>query len=236
MRGQSSHNVPMRILMIDDHRDLVQTLGQSLGALEIHVDGCLDGSEADVVLRRHGYDVIVLDLSLPGLSGLEVLRRLRQRGDPVPVLILTASGDLEDRVHGLNAGADDYLPKPFELVELEARLRALHRRNAGALNPVLRVGRLVLLTASRQFLVDGRRLELPPREHELLEALVLQVGRPISKAVLAERLRSSDAVLSRDALEIYVHRLRRRLQGAGANIRTLRGLGYLLEAGDDVSD
>ena len=223
----------MRILMIDDHRDLVQTLAQSLGRLGIEVDGSHDGAEADGLVREHGYDVILLDLGLPGLSGLEILRRLRQRGDPVPVLILTASGDLKDRVQGLNAGADDYLPKPFELVELEARLRALHRRNAGALNPVLRIGRLTLLTTTRQFLIDGRAIELPPREHALLEALVLQADRPVSKMALAERLRNRDAVLSHDALEIYVHRLRRRLQGAGAKIRTLRGLGYLLEAGDE---
>lgn len=225
----------MRILMIDDHRDLVQTLAQSLGRLGIEVDGSHDGAEADGLVREHGYDVILLDLGLPGLSGLEILRRLRQRGDPVPVLILTASGDLKDRVQGLNAGADDYLPKPFELVELEARLRALHRRNAGALNPVLRIGRLTLLTTTRQFLIDGRAIELPPREHALLEALVLQADRPVSKMALAERLRNRDAVLSHDALEIYVHRLRRRLQGAGAKIRTLRGLGYLLEAGDESS-
>ena len=222
----------MHILMIDDHRELVQTLSQSLAALGIACDASHDGSDADLRLRHHGYDAIVLDLSLPGMDGLEVLRRLRQRGDTVPVLILTASGDLEDRVHGLNAGADDYLAKPFELAELEARLRALHRRNAGALNPVIRVGRLALLTASRQLLIGGHRVDLPPREHDLLEALLLQAGRPVAKARLAERLTSSDAVLSHDALETYIHRLRRRLQGSGTSIRTLRGLGYLLEASD----
>ncbi len=226
----------MRILMIDDHVDLVHTLTQSLGGLGIAVEGCHDGIAADAALRRHAFDAIVLDLGLPGLSGLEVLRRLRQRGDAVPVLVLTASGDLRDRVHGLNAGADDYLAKPFELTELEARLRALHRRNAGALTPVLRVGRLSLLTASRRFLLGGRAVELPPREHDLLEALVVQSGRPVSKWALAERLGSDDAVLSHDALEVYVHRLRRRLRGSGAAIQTLRGLGYLLEAVDEAVD
>lgn len=226
----------MRILMIDDHVDLVHTLTQSLGGLGIAVEGCHDGIGADAALRRHAFDAIVLDLGLPGLSGLEVLRRLRQRGDAVPVLVLTASGDLRDRVHGLNAGADDYLAKPFELTELEARLRALHRRNAGALTPVLRVGRLSLLTASRRFLLGGRAVELPPREHDLLEALVVQSGRPVSKWALAERLGSDDAVLSHDALEVYVHRLRRRLRGSGAAIQTLRGLGYLLEAVDEAVD
>ncbi len=151
----------------------------------------------------------------------------------MPVLILTASGDLKDRVHGLNAGADDYLAKPFELVGLEARLRALHRRNAGALTPVMRVGQLSLLTASRRFVMAGCTVDLPPREHDLLETLVLQAGRPVSKWALAERLSSGDAVLSHDALEVYVHRLRRRLRGTGAGIQTLRGLGYLLDAVDD---
>ena len=223
----------MRILMIDDHRELVQTLARSLGALDIEVDPCHAGDSADDALRHHGYDVVVLDLGLPGLDGLEVLRRLRQRGDAVPVLILTASGDLKDRVKGLNAGADDYLAKPFDLAELEARLRAMHRRNAGALNPVLRVGRLSLLTASQQFLIDGRVIFLPTREHDLLVALVLQAGRPVSKTALAERLKSGDSVLSHDALEIYIHRLRRRLKDSGTQIRTLRGLGYLLDDGDD---
>ena len=223
----------MRILMIDDHRELVQTLARSLGALDIEVDPCHTGDSADDALRHHGYDVVVLDLGLPGLDGLEVLRRLRQRGDAVPVLILTASGDLKDRVKGLNAGADDYLAKPFDLAELEARLRAMHRRNAGALNPVLRVGRLSLLTASQQFLIDGRVIFLPTREHDLLVALVLQAGRPVSKTALAERLKSGDSVLSHDALEIYIHRLRRRLKDSGTQIRTLRGLGYLLDDGDD---
>lgn len=223
----------MRILMIDDHRELVQTLARSLGALDIDVDACHAGDSADDALRHHGYDVVVLDLGLPGLDGLEVLRRLRQRGDAVPVLILTASGDLKDRVKGLNAGADDYLAKPFDLAELEARLRAMHRRNAGALNPVLRVGRLSLLTASQQFLIDGRVVFLPTREHDLLVELVVQAGRPVSKVALAERLKSGDSVLSHDALEIYIHRLRRRLKDSGTQIRTLRGLGYLLDDGDD---
>lgn len=220
----------MRILLVEDHAPLARTLSQSLTALGMQVQGCANGLEADAVLQTHAFDAVVLDLSLPGLDGSEVLRRLRQRGDIVPVLILTASGDTLDRVRGLNAGADDYLPKPFDLSELEARLRALHRRKLGSASTVLQLATLQYDTLSRRFTISGQAMDLPPREHALLEALMLQAGRPLRKALLAERLRSDDAVLSPDALEVYVHRLRRRLAGSGAAIQTLRGLGYVLEA------
>ena len=222
----------MKILLIEDQAELVRTLTRSLGALGIQVEGRGDGASADTALQQHAYDVVVLDLALPRLPGLEVLRRLRQRNDTVPVLVLTASGDITDRVYGLNAGADDYLAKPFELSELEARLRALHRRRLNSAHSVLAVGALALDTVSRRFTVGGQPLDLPPREHDLLEALMINAGRPVNKLALADRLRSSDSVLSHDALEVYVHRLRRRIEGSGAAIHTLRGLGYLLEAAD----
>jgi CheY-like chemotaxis protein len=132
----------MRVLLIEDNLKLVQTLTQSLGVLGIQVEAEGDGVLADAALQQHGFDVVVLDLALPRMGGIEILRRMRNRGDKVPVLVLTATGDTSDRVHGLNAGADDYLPKPFDLSELEARLRALHRRNLGAVHSVLRVGSL----------------------------------------------------------------------------------------------
>jgi DNA-binding response OmpR family regulator len=220
----------MRILLIEDQASLVRTLTDSLGALGIQVQACGDGLLADAALRQHAFDVVVLDLALPGIGGLEVLRRLRRRADNVPVLVLTASGETLDRVTGLNAGADDYLPKPFDLAELEARLRALYRRSLGAVHAALQVATLAFDTVSRRFTLAGRALDLPPREHDLLEALIAQSPRPVSKQTLAERLRSSDAVLSHDALEVYVYRLRRRLEGSGAAIHTLRGLGYVLEA------
>ncbi|WP_127999291.1 response regulator [Piscinibacter defluvii] len=223
----------MRILLIEDQAALVQTLTRSLAALGITVESCGDGQLADETLQRHGYDVVVLDLGLPRLHGLELLRRLRARGDAVPVLILTASGDTHDRVQGLNAGADDYLPKPFDLSELEARLRALYRRRLGAAGSVLRVGTLALDTVSRRFALGDRHLDLPPREHDLLEALMIQAGRPVSKLALSQRLCSADEVLSHDALEVYVYRVRRRIEGSGAAIHTLRGLGYVLEAAGD---
>jgi two-component system response regulator TctD len=223
----------MRILLIEDHLQLVHTLQQSLGALRIEVESCSDGIMADAALQQHAYDAIVLDLALPRLGGIEILRRLRQRGDKVPVLVLTASGDTHDRVQGLNAGADDYLAKPFDLSELEARLRALHRRSVGSVDSVLRVAALEFNTVSRRFAVGARPLDLPPREHDVLEVLIVHGAHPVNKQLLTQRLRTSDAVLSNDALELYVHRVRRRIEGSGATIRTLRGLGYVLEAADD---
>ena len=141
----------MRVLLIEDNLKLVQTLTQSLGLLGIQVEAEGDGVLADAALQQHGFDVVVLDLALPRMGGIEIMRRMRNRGDKVPVLVLTASGDTSDRVHGLNAGADDYLPKPFDLSELEARLRALHRRNLGAVHSMLRVGGLEYDTVSRRF-------------------------------------------------------------------------------------
>ena len=146
----------MRILLIEDHLQLVQTLTQSLGVLGIQVEACGDGLLADAALQQHAFDVVILDLALPRLTGIEILQRLRKRGDNVPVLVLTASGDTHDRVQGLNAGADDYLPKPFDLSELEARLRALHRRSLGAVHSVLRVGGLEFDTVSRRFAIGAR--------------------------------------------------------------------------------
>jgi len=225
----------MQIFLVEDHAQLMNTLTQSLGALGIHVHACGDGVAADAQLQRHAFDVVVLDLALPRMGGIDILRRLRQRGDTVPVLVLTASGEIQDRVQGLNAGADDYMPKPFDLSELAARLRALHRRRLGTAGSVVRVIRLEFDTLSRRFSLAGQPLELPPREHDLLEALVVHPGRPVSKGELAERLRTDDAVLSHEALEVYVHRLRRRLEGSGAAFHTLRGLGYVLEAERDAA-
>jgi DNA-binding response OmpR family regulator len=223
----------MRVLLIEDHLQLVQTLTQSLGLLGIHVEARSDGLLADAALQQHAFDAVILDLALPRLDGIEILRGLRQRGDKVPVLVLTASGDTHDRVRGLNAGADDYLPKPFDLSELEARLRALHRRSVGATGSLLRLGRLEFDTLTRRFAIGTRHLDLPPREHDLLECLIAHPGRPVSKLTLARHLCSDDSVLSHDALEVYVHRLRRRLADSGAAIHTLRGLGYTLDAADD---
>ena len=225
----------MRILLVEDNPHLQRTLTLALAQGHV-VDAVPDGAQADAVLRTERYDVIVLDLGLPKMDGLEVLRRLRTRGDRTAVLVLTASGDTDDRVRGLDSGADDYLAKPFELTELEARLRALHRRSLGHAAPVLQVGRLVYDSVARSFRVDGERLALPPREHQVLEQLITRAGQPLRKRQLADAVSTLDESLNEDALEIYVHRLRRKLSGSGAVIHTLRGLGYVLEPADEAAE
>lgn len=225
----------MRVLLVEDNPKLLRSLSAGLGAAGMVLDAVEDGLHADQLLHGDDYDAVVLDLELPRLHGLQVLQRARSRGNHVPVLILTASGETPERVRGLNAGADDYLAKPFELDELIARVRAIARRRGGRANPVIGLGRIRYDTVSLLFTVDGRALQLPPREHGVLQALMLRAGRPVSKQTLSEQLCSLDDAISPEAMEIYVHRLRRRLEGSGARIRTLRGLGYMLEAADDAA-
>ena len=204
----------MRILIVEDNPHLLRSLTLALAQGHV-VDAVPDGAQADAVLRTERYDVVVLDLGLPKVDGLEVLRRLRARGD---------------------SGADDYLAKPFELTELEARLRALHRRSLGHAAPLLQVGRLVYDSVARSFRIAGERLALPPREHQVLEQLITRAGQPLRKRQLADAVSTLDESLNEDALEIYVHRLRRKLSGSGAVIHTLRGLGYMLEPADEAAE
>jgi DNA-binding response OmpR family regulator len=220
----------MRLLIVEDSVALAENISRAFRA-KGHVAECIhDGEEADAALATQSYDVVVLDVGLPGLSGLDVLRRLRHRRSRVPVVILTARDAVEDRVAGLNLGADDYLCKPFALAELEARAAALIRRGVGGSNAVLVHGRLALDTAGRVATVDGAPLELPRRELALLEALMLKAGQVVSKQALFEALFDLDAEASTSAVELYVHRLRKKVEPAGLSIRTIRGLGYLLEA------
>jgi two-component system response regulator TctD len=221
-------------LLVEDNLKLARSLTEGLGGAGMVVDTVANGLHADQLLAHESFDVVVLDLALPGVGGLEVMRRARARSDDVPILVLTASGETADRVAGLNAGADDYLPKPFELAELIARLRAIARRRVGRAHPVFDCGGLRYDSVSRLFSAEGRRLTLPPREHTLLELLIAQPGSPVSKQVLCDRMCTLDESVSPEAIDIYIHRLRRRLDGAGVRIRTLRGLGYLLEAGGDA--
>jgi two-component system response regulator TctD len=222
----------MRVLLVEDSLRLSRSLGAGLGEAGMVVDAVVDGLQADQLLRAEPYDAVVLDLALPRVDGLEVLRRARDRGNDVPVLILTASGETADRVRGLNAGADDYLPKPFDLAELVARLRALGRRRAGRAHALLALGALTFDSIGQLFRVGGQTLALPPREHQVLEVLMTHAGRPVRKATVCGCLCTLDDSMTTDAVEIYVHRLRKRLAGSGVRIRTLRGLGYLLEAAE----
>jgi DNA-binding response OmpR family regulator len=219
----------MRILVVEDSVPLARTIGDAFRAKGYAVDAVTNGDDADSALRTQPYDLVILDRGLPDMDGLELLRRLRDRRSRVPVLVLTARDALDDKVRGLNVGADDYLGKPFALAELEARAGALIRRGVGGSDAVLAHGRVKLDTAGRVATVDGAPLELPRRELALLEALMLRAGQVVSKQALFEQLFDLDAEASTSAVELYVHRLRKKVEPAGLHIRTIRGLGYLLE-------
>jgi two-component system response regulator TctD len=220
----------VRILLAEDNRTLADWLEKALRHGGYAVDCMRDGVDTDHVLLTQQYDVVVLDLGLPRMDGLEVLRRLRHRGSRVPVLILTARGNVDDRVQGLNLGADDYLPKPFKLSELEARINALMRRAQGGGNPRVNLGPLEFETIGRMFRLHGEMLSLRPRERAVLEVLITRAGKAVSKEALHAHIFDLEAATSAEAVEIYVHRLRRKLEGSGVSIVTLRGLGYVLEA------
>jgi two-component system response regulator TctD len=219
----------MRILLAEDHLQLAASLSQALTQSGFAVDSVHDGLTADQLIQTEPFALLVLDIALPRMDGWEVLRRLRARGNRIPVLILTAHGDTQDRVKGLNLGADDYLPKPFELSELEARVRALLRRSQGHESSTVEFGSLNFDTVDRSFTVGGNPLTLTPRERAVLAVLVTRAGRAIDKEALSAQVFSLDDSASADAIEIYIHRVRKKLAGSGVAVVTLRGLGYLLE-------
>ncbi|MCU0806145.1 MAG: response regulator transcription factor [Burkholderiales bacterium] len=222
----------MRILVVEDDPTLCEVIARTLRDAGHAVDVAADGNKADAMLALDPYDAVVLDLNLPGMDGLEVLSRARRRGVAAPVLVITARDTLDDRIRGLDAGSDDYLVKPFDLRELEARLRALLRRGTGAAARV-EIGSVMLDTAARRVFVAGEPLVLPPREFALLEALMLQPGKVVSKSKLATQLSAwGDEPLASNALEVFVHRLRKKLEHAGLEIRTMRGMGYMIERPD----
>lgn len=226
----------MRVLLIEDDPTLRDVIRRSLEDAGCRVDEAGDLAVADHLWRVQPFDVVVLDLNLPhsshplsGLgSGLSVLRAARARGDRTAVLVLTARNRTQERIDGLNAGADDYLGKPFDLAELEARLRALVRRSQGT-GDLVQVGRLVLARSGRKIFLNGNLLLLPAREFEVLWELMSPAGRVVSKRELSGKLSEVGEVLTDNALEAFISRLRKRLADSGVQIRTLRGLGYLLE-------
>jgi two-component system response regulator TctD len=226
-------NPIVRILLVEDNRPLAEWLARTLRKDKYVVECAYDGGDADHLLRTQSYDLIILDLSLPRMDGREILQRLRARDNNVPVLILTATNTIEGRVVGLDQGADDYMAKPFDIAELEARIRALMRRTGQIKNPVLHCGSLRYDSNSRIFSMDGKPLPVTPREHAVLEALMTKKGKTISKQALAASLFTLDEDVSSDAIEIYVHRLRKKLESSDVAIVTLRGLGYLLEQRHD---
>lgn len=224
----------MRILIAEDDPAIAAAITASLRQGGHAVDHVTSGAQADTALRDGAHDLLVLDLGLPALDGSEVLHRLRQRGSGVPVLVITAREGLNERVRVLDLGADDYLVKPFALAEFEARVRALLRRSASKGATELRIGRLRLDVPGHRAWVDEQPLELTAREFGLLEALASRPDRITNRAQLVEALCNWDQELTDNGLDIAIHRLRRKLHGSGANVRTVRGLGYLLEESDDA--
>ena len=220
----------MRVLVVEDDPLLGDGIQAGLVQAGFAVDWVRDGVAAEVALRAGAPDAVVLDLGLPRLDGLQLLRRLRAAGNKTPVLILTARDAVEDRIRGLDSGADDYVVKPFDLQELAARLRALIRRAAGEASPLLHVGELELDPAARQASFRGRPVELAAREFALLHALMLCAGRVLTREQLAERLYAWGEEVESNAIDVHVHHLRRKL--APGLIRTVRGVGYLMPRPD----
>jgi two-component system OmpR family response regulator len=218
-----------RILLIEDDAVLADGLARSLQQTGYVVDHERDGLAADQLLTSTQCDLVILDLCLPRMDGFEVLRRLRERGSKVPVLMLTALDDLSERVRGLDLGADDYLAKPFDLPELEARVRALLRRSQSAHVAQIQIGGLCLDVAGHIATLQGMALDLSARELAVLKVLMRSAGRVVSKEQLGVELPGLGDELSSNAIEVYVHRLRKKLEAGNINIRTVRGLGYLLE-------
>jgi len=219
----------MRVRLAEDDTVLADGLCRSLRKSGYAVDWVASGSEADAALAAQPYDLLILDLGLPRLSGMDVLKRLRAREANVPVLILTAADSVEQRVRGLDLGADDFMAKPFALSELEARVRALVRRANGGGGNLVRLGELVFDQGGRTATLHGQALELSARETGLLEVLLSRVGRLVSKEQIVDHLCEWGDEVSHNAIEVYMHRLRKKLEGGGIRIATVRGLGYCLE-------
>ncbi|MDR3368336.1 response regulator [Rhodoferax sp.] len=220
----------MRILLAEDESELANWLVRALEQGGFQVDWVNDGRMVRVSLKATRYDALILDLGLPGLDGHDVLANLREADHRLPVLILTARDSLMERVSTLREGADDFLAKPFELAELEARLMVLIRRSRGSEHPRFACGPLSYDTGSKQFTLGHEPLTLTPREHAALRALIQHSGEPLSKQEILERVFSDEQDVHPEAIEVLVHRLRKRLGDSQVRITTLRGLGYVLES------
>ncbi len=222
----------MNILLIEDDAVLADGLLHTLAKNGYKLIAATNGGEAGHWLLAQDFDLIILDLCLPDMDGLTLLRKIRQRNIPIPILILTARHSLTDKIKGIEEGADDYMTKPFELKELEARIHALFRRCYSGFQDTIVVGRFSLNVRDNQILLDGKPMTLSPREYALLEILLMQAGKAVCKDKLCQRLSPEGDSLADNAIEVYIHRLRKRLEPFGVGITTLRGLGYLLKTVD----
>ncbi|NIY73149.1 response regulator transcription factor [Marivivens donghaensis] len=219
----------MRIAVIEDNEALAEGIAIRLRGRGHAVDLLADGSQADQFLSQEGADLVVLDLNLPGMDGIDVLRALRRRGDGTPVILLSARSETAQRVAGLDAGADDYLTKPFEMDELEARLRAMARRKNLEFAERETLGALVFDRSARQLFKDDKPLDIPRKEISTLECLLERRGRIVSKAQLIAHIYGTGSDAEESVVEPHVSRLRKRLEPLGLRIKTARGLGYMLE-------
>jgi two-component system, OmpR family, response regulator TctD len=220
----------MRLLLAEDDCELGNWLTRALAQSDFQVDWVADGRLVRRCLKETRYDALVLDIGLPGLGGHEVLTDIREAGELLPVLVLTARDSLMEKVATLREGADDYLAKPFELAELEARLLALIRRSRGGDHLRFACGSLSYDTATKRFQLAHQVLPLTPREHAVLRALIQRSGEPLSKREIVESIFSDESDVQPEVIEVLVHRLRKRLEGSSVRIVTLRGLGYVLES------
>jgi DNA-binding response OmpR family regulator len=217
----------MRVLLVEDDEQLGDGLRAGLKQAGYTVDWVTDGQSADSAVTDNDFDLVVLDINLPKMSGMEVLRNIRKQGQSIPVLILTARDSIPDRVEGLDSGADDYLVKPVDLDELCARLRVLQRRSAGRSDPVIQYGDLVLDPAAHRVTMKDRPVSLSMREFVLLQHLLENVGRVIPRARLEQKLYGWEGEVESNSLEVFIHHLRKKL---GSDlIRTVRGVGYMIE-------
>jgi len=219
----------MRILIVEDDASLAAGIGRILEAEGYAVDTVASGEQATLASRLERFDLVILDIGLSGMDGFEVLRRMRDQGYAVPVLILTARDAIDDRVRGLETGADDYMAKPFAMPELVARVRALIRRSQSQSGPRIVHGPLVLDSAARRAFLNDQPLELAAREWAVLEVLLTKVEKVVSKESIIHAVASWGEELSPNAIEVYVSRLRSKLEPAGIHIRTVRGFGYMVE-------
>jgi DNA-binding response OmpR family regulator len=217
----------MRLLLVEDDPILGDGIRAGLKLDDYSVDWFQDGHSAEMALRSEHYDIAVLDIGLPDTSGLELLKQIRQRGETLPVLILTARDAVSDRVAGLDSGADDYMVKPFDLDELSARLRALLRRSSGRASSEIHHGNIVLDPAAHSVTLNGDAVELSPREYAVLHLLLENVGKVMSRSRLEEGLYSWDGDVESNAIEVYIHHLRKKL--GSELVRTIRGVGYIID-------
>jgi DNA-binding response OmpR family regulator len=224
----------MRLLLVEDNDRLRQLTSAALARAGFETDGVATAGDAEAAMHAVSYAAMVLDLGLPDQDGLTLLKRVRDSGDTLPILILTARAGLDDRIRGLNAGADDYLVKPFAQEELLARIRVLLRRPGGLLGQALELGTLRLDTVSREVTINAHPLLLSPREIAVLEMLLRRSGRVVPKKLVEDQLFGLSADFGSNAVEVYVHRLRKQLAEAGADVvvHTIRGIGYLIAAAD----